>query len=116
MPKMDSKICSKLSIRASDYRGERTPWHATQRRFRAHAPFYPVCWTYNHPDRPDKPFKELTGAPVFIQEGELDGYDEPDTCQKLVDSLPEASRRLGWARTVAMAAHGPRTSGVRRAI
>jgi hypothetical protein len=31
MPKMDPTICSKLTIRASDYRGERTPWHATQR-------------------------------------------------------------------------------------
>ena len=64
-------------------------------RFRAHAPFYPVCWAFNNPQRrPEYVFKELTGAPVLIQGGELDTYDEPDTCQKLVDSLPEASRQL----------------------
>lgn len=61
-------------------------------RFRAHAPFYPLCWSYNR--RPEYVFKELTGAPVLIQGGELDTYDEPDSCQKLVDSLPEASQRL----------------------
>jgi uncharacterized protein len=63
-------------------------------RFRAHAALYPVCWAYNSPRRPQYVFKELTGAPVLIQGGERDSYDEPDTCQKLVESLPDASRQL----------------------
>lgn len=72
-------------------------------RFKAHAPFYPVCWIYNQ--RPDLAFKELTGAPVFMQGGELDTYDEPDTCQKLVDSLPEATRRLVRLKMYSGATH-----------
>ncbi|HSE95948.1 MAG TPA: dienelactone hydrolase family protein [Methylomirabilota bacterium] len=63
-------------------------------RFRAHASLYPVCWVYNSSQRPHYIFKELTGAPVLIQGGALDTYDEPDTCQKLVNSLPDASRQL----------------------
>jgi dienelactone hydrolase len=63
-------------------------------RFRAHAPLYPVCWAYNSAQRPQYVFRELTGAPILIQGGELDTYDEPDTCQKLVESLPDASRPL----------------------
>ena len=60
-------------------------------RFAAHAPFYPVCWGYNK--IPGYEFAELTGAPVFIQSGECDAYDEPDSCTKLVNGLPEPERR-----------------------
>lgn len=60
-------------------------------RFAAHAPFYPVCWGYNK--IPGYEFAELTGAPVFIQSGECDAYDEPDSCTKLVNGLPEPGRR-----------------------
>ena len=59
-------------------------------RFVAHAPFYPVCWAYNRVPRYE--FGELTGAPVFIQAGAADQYDEPDSCQKLVDGLAPADR------------------------
>lgn len=55
-------------------------------RFAAHAPNYPVCWVYNHV--PGYEFAAFTGAPVFIQAGELDAYDHPDTCPSLVASLP----------------------------
>jgi len=75
-------------------------------RFKGHAPFYPLCWTYSSTKRPEDVFKELTGAPVFIQGGELDTFDEPDTCQKLVDSLPEASRALVRLKMYPGAAHG----------
>jgi dienelactone hydrolase len=51
-------------------------------KFKAHAPFYPVCWVYNRV--PGYEFAAFTGAPVFIQGGELDTYDLPDTCPKLV--------------------------------
>jgi dienelactone hydrolase len=54
-------------------------------RFVAHAPFYPVCWAYNR--IPGYEFGELTGAPVFIQAGEADQYDDPDSCQRLVEGL-----------------------------
>ena len=60
-------------------------------RFAAHAPFYPVCWGYNK--IPGYEFAELTGAPVFIQSGECDAYDEPDSCARLVSSLPEQAQR-----------------------
>lgn len=59
-------------------------------RFVAHAPLYPVCWVYNRV--PGYEFASLTGAPVFIQAGELDAYDDPDTCPNLVASLPAAAQ------------------------
>lgn len=59
--------------------------------FAAHAPFYPVCWTYNAV--PGHEFTELTGAPVFIQTGACDDYDHPDSCAKLVQSLPTTAQR-----------------------
>lgn len=58
--------------------------------FAAHAPFYPVCWAYNKV--PDYEFVNLTGAPVFMQVGEIDGYDDPDSCQKLMDGLSAVDR------------------------
>lgn len=60
-------------------------------RFVAHAPFYPVCWGFNKV--PGYEFAEITDAPVFIQSGECDDYDEPDSCKKLVRSLPEDKQR-----------------------
>jgi dienelactone hydrolase len=54
-------------------------------RFAAHAPLYPVCWLYNR--APGFDFMRFTGAPVFIQCGALDAYDEPETGERLVQSL-----------------------------
>jgi uncharacterized protein len=59
------------------------------RQFKAHAPFYPVCWVYNHV--PGYEFAALTGAPVFVQGGDLDTYDMPDTCPKLRQSVNATS-------------------------
>ncbi|HEY5047084.1 MAG TPA: dienelactone hydrolase family protein, partial [Rhizomicrobium sp.] len=59
-------------------------------KFAAHAPFYPACWLYNCV--PGFEFQALTGAPVFIQAGADDLYDDPDTCERLVESLPAAER------------------------
>ncbi len=75
-------------------------------RFKGHAALYPACWAYNSKERPDFVFKELTGAPVFIQSGDLDNYDAPDSCQKLLDSLPEASRTLVRLKMYPGATHG----------
>jgi len=60
-------------------------------RFAAHAPFYPVCWSYGR--RPGYEFRGLTGAPVLIQAGASDTYDRPTGCQEMVAALPEADRR-----------------------
>lgn len=54
-------------------------------KFAAHAPNYPVCWVYNHV--PGYEFNAFTGAPVFIQAGQLDAYDLPTSCPDLVASL-----------------------------
>lgn len=60
-------------------------------RFAAHAPYYPVCWAYNR--RQGYEFGGLTGAPVLLQAGALDGYDRPTACAELVASLKESDRR-----------------------
>ncbi|MEO6799183.1 MAG: dienelactone hydrolase family protein [Rhodanobacter sp.] len=73
-------------------------------RFAAHAPFYPVCWGYNK--IPGYEFAELTGAPVFIQSGECDAYDQPDSCTELVNSLPEQARRRVTVTMYPEATHG----------
>jgi uncharacterized protein len=57
----------------------------TSASFAAHVANYPVCWTYSRVRA--HALDELTGSPVLIQAGELDSYDEPDTCAKLVESL-----------------------------
>ena len=77
---------------------------ASPLRFAAHAPFYPVCWGYNK--IPGYEFAELTGAPVFIQSGECDAYDEPDSCKKLVNALPEQARREVTVTMYPDATHG----------
>jgi len=73
------------------------------RTFAAHAPFYPVCWTYNHV--PGFEFQELTGAPVFIQSGAADLYDDPDSCARLVEQLPAKARALVSFETYPGATH-----------
>lgn len=72
--------------------------------FAAHAPLYPVCWVYNVV--PGYEFKDLVGAPVFIQAGNADTYDEPDRCTRLRESLPEPSRGLVDVRMHDGATHG----------
>jgi uncharacterized protein len=59
-------------------------------KFAAHVANYPVCWVYNQ--LPGYAFDSFTGAPVLIQAGDLDAYDNPDTCTNLVESLPAAAR------------------------
>ena len=59
-------------------------------RFAAHAPLYPVCWLYNH--APGYELRDLTGAPVLLQCGAADTYDEPDSAEKLLQSLDPSDR------------------------
>src|SRR5438105_5992584 len=73
-------------------------------RFAAHAPNYPVCWLYNQV--PGYEFKDLTGAPVELQAGELDDYDQSDTCTNLVKSLGSEGGRIISVKIYPNAAHG----------
>ena len=73
-------------------------------RFAAHAPNYPVCWAYNRV--PGYELKEFTGAPILLQTGALDDYDQPDTCLKLLQSLPSDGARLVSLKVYPDAAHG----------
>lgn len=58
-------------------------------QFAAHVAHYPVCFAYNS-GLPGTEFVELTGAPVLIQIGEEDDYDESSApCHGLKNSLPE---------------------------
>lgn len=72
-------------------------------RFEAHAPYYPVCWSYNVV--PGYEFGDLTGAPVFIQAGKLDTYDDPDGCERLVESLQASDRACVSVTTYDGATH-----------
>ena len=73
------------------------------RAFAAFAPFYPVCWAYNRV--PGLEFHDLTGKPVLIQAGAEDRYDDPDSCAKLVESLPDAARAVVTVITYPGATH-----------
>jgi dienelactone hydrolase len=82
-----------------------------QLRFAAHAPFYPVCWPYlrlvSDPKAPGYgTYKKLTGAPVLVFAGGEDDYDEPDTCQKFIASLPEEARSHVSLKYYPKATHG----------
>jgi uncharacterized protein len=82
-----------------------------QVRFAAHAPFYPVCWSHLRVTSEPKAsgygrYKTLTGAPVLIFAGGEDDYDEPDSCQKFVASLPEAARNHVSLKYYPKATHG----------
>lgn len=72
-------------------------------KFAAHAPNYPVCWVYNRV--PGYEFKSFTGAPVFIQGGNLDTYDLPDTCPNLVQSVQAIVPNLVSVKMYADATH-----------
>ena len=73
-------------------------------RFAAHAALYPVCWTYETPT--GFSLSELTGAPILIQAGDADAYDDPDGLDQLMARLPPASRALIRPITHRGAGHG----------
>jgi dienelactone hydrolase len=58
----------------------------------AHAALYPVCWAYGVV--PGLSLDDLNGAPILIQSGDADTYDDPDGLQQLLARLPAASRAL----------------------
>lgn len=72
-------------------------------RFAAHAPLYPVCWLYNQ--LPGFEMTDFTGAPIFIQCGELDAYDLPDSGETLARSLTAVAPGLVTVTTYPGATH-----------
>jgi dienelactone hydrolase len=72
--------------------------------FAAHVALYPVCWAYEVV--PGLSLAELTGAPVLIQAGEADTYDDPDGLDQLLARLPPASRATIRGVTHPGAGHG----------
>lgn len=57
-------------------------------RFAAHVAHYPICYAYNNVPLPGGEFCNLTGAPLLIQIGEEDDYDNGSaSCFALKDSL-----------------------------
>lgn len=77
-----------------------TQHYGDGRRFKAHVANYPLCYGYNNPRLPYFSFgsqngNPLTGAPVMIQIGELDGYDESAApCHALKAVLPADEQAL----------------------
>ena len=84
-------------------------------RFKAHVAHYPVCYAYNNANIPYTEFggnagNPLTGAPILIQIGENDSYDEgaarclalkaalPVDEQRLVTVVPYAGAQHAWDR------------------
>jgi len=63
-------------------------------KFKAHLANYPVCYAFNNPHIPKSAFggnasNPLTGAPILIQIGEEDGYDDGSApCLALKSALP----------------------------
>ncbi|WP_284618559.1 dienelactone hydrolase family protein [Aquabacterium humicola] len=93
-----------LSMLAADEASAAEHAQAGQ-RFAAHMPFYPICFAYNR--IPGYPFRELTGAPIYILTGANDRYDvDPRACDKLADSLPDKHRPHVRVKVYDGAEHG----------
>jgi dienelactone hydrolase len=78
-------------------------WLGPGGRFAAHAPLYPVCWAYNKVQGLE--FNDLTGAPVFIQCGELDAHDLPGAGDRLARAIEAIAPGVVSAVTYAGATH-----------
>lgn len=80
----------------------------------AHAALYPVCWAYE--TVPGLSLADPTGAPILIQTGDADAYDDPDGLDQLMARLPAASRALIRPVTHKGAGHGFDRRGPARTI
>ena len=72
--------------------------------FAAHAAHYPVCYAYEADPR--LALTNLTGAPILIQTGDADTYDNPDAGDKLVASLATRGEAPVKGITYPEATHG----------
>jgi dienelactone hydrolase len=80
-------------------------------RFAAHIAYYPVCYFFGRrlggrraPYAGD--IDRSTGRPLLIIAGAKDEYEGPDTCEKLKESLSDATRSLTTVHTYPDAGHG----------
>ena len=78
--------------------------HAPASPFKAHAANYPVCWVYRR--NPALALGGLTGAPILLQTGSADTYDDPDAGEQLVASLAAEDARHVRLITHPGAGHG----------
>ncbi len=88
----------------------------TGSKFAAHAPFYPVCYTYAatararraNGDVPGNLLFRWTGVPVRIFAGGKDDYDDqdPKACEEFVSLIPERHRSLFSVVVYPDATHG----------
>ncbi len=84
-----------------------------QPAFAAHAANYPVCWAWAEEEaaKPSEfyfPFWKtgLSGRPILLQSGGKDDYEEPDSCQRFLQWLPEEQRKSIDLRYYPSATHG----------
>lgn len=76
-------------------------------RFSAHVAHYPVCYAYNNPNIPGSEFHGLTGAPLLIQIGEEDDYDNGSApCFALKDGLDPKEQSVVEVTSYEGAFHG----------
>lgn len=93
--------------------------HFTQRytggkqRYAAHLALYPVCYIHLNAQQGKSQTKELhgihskvTGVPVHILAGATDEYDEPDSCEKFIASMPPESSKHFKLTVYPNAGHG----------
>ena len=91
-------MASATKLYASQFGGEL--------RFSAHVAHYPICFGYNTPI-PGSEFFDLTGAPLLIQIGEEDDYDNGSApCFALKDSLDPAEQSVVEVTSYEGAFHG----------
>ena len=92
-------LASATELYASQFGGEL--------RFAAHVAHYPVCYANNDPDIPGSEFGDLTGAPILIQVGEEDDYDDGSgPCFALKDGLELDEQRAVEVKAYEGAFHG----------
>lgn len=93
------------------------------RRFAAHAALYPVCWVHaaiskGEPDLRSNEtnrdftgitadtYQRTTGSRILLLAGDRDSYDDPDSCQQFVVSLPDNTKATYKLIVYAGAGHG----------
>ena len=80
------------------------PLLAGRPAFRAHAANYPVCWIYGV--LPGVALEGLSGAPILLQTGAADTYDDPDGAAQLLARMKPPDARLIDSIVYAGAGHG----------
>lgn len=75
-------------------------------RFKAHAPFYPVCWRFAAQIKGQMPRLKMSGlpddfgvkwvgVPMLLLTGTLDDYDDrdPNTCSEFIEAIPDEKQK-----------------------